>query len=103
MKQVMKVDLLCNTCNEETPHTITYNDNIIEQIVCDCCHYGIVVDVEKIKQNAGTDLVKRVVTKPARMTEEIKKDLGLFLKSMPVRILSKPYRMMTEHKKGHEE
>lgn len=103
MKSVMKVDLLCNVCNEETPHTIIYNDNVIEQIVCDCCQYGIMLDDETIKQNTGSDLLKRVVTKPARMTEEMKKDLGLFLKSMPVRIISKPYRMMAEYKKNHEE
>lgn len=103
MKNVIKVDLLCSTCNEETPHTIVYKEDLIAQIACDRCHCGITLDEKKIRQDAQTDLLKRVVTKPARMTEEIKKDLGLFLKSMPVRIISKPYRMMTEHKKNHEE
>ncbi len=103
MKSVMEARLLCDVCEKETVHTITYKNNMIEHIVCNECHNGIILDVDKIKQNYGAEFTKRILSKPARMNEEMQQDLKKFLKSMPVRIMSKPYRLILEYKKYYED
>jgi len=103
MKNVMEAKLLCNVCEKETIHKITYKNNLIEHIVCDICKNGITLDTDKIKQSYGAEFTKRILTKPARMNEERQQDLKKFLLSMPARIMTKPYRVLKEYKQYYEE
>ena len=40
--------------------------------------------------------MKRILTKPYRMTEELEKDITKFIISLPIRIITKPYRIAKE-------
>jgi hypothetical protein len=41
-------------------------------------------------------LLDRILTKPHRITEEMRKDLTIFITSLPIRIMTKPIRLARE-------
>jgi transcription elongation factor Elf1 len=100
---IYEANLFCDVCGKETLHKITYANDMIEHIVCSECEHGVTLDKDEVLKHYNNDLIMRVLTKPTRMTEEMQADLKGFLKSMPVRLFSKPYRMMLEYKKINEE
>ncbi len=54
------------------------------------------MDKEKILKFYTSKVLKRLFTKPERLTEELRKDMSSLLVSLPFRIASKPYRMAKE-------
>ncbi|HET7657910.1 MAG TPA: bh protein [Bacillales bacterium] len=92
-KHDMYAGLFCIHCDEETEHKVTYLNNEIARIECEQCRHIIKLDVDILRE-FYKEVFEHVVTKPSRMTEEYKKDLSHFLFSMPVRVVTKPYRMM---------
>lgn len=94
----MEAILHCVNCEEETLHEVIYVGENIDKITCTNCKSYVEID-EKIMMTAiGAELVSRVTSKPKRMTNEIKEDLVKFMKSMPKRIITKPYRIIQEIK-----
>ena len=102
MSVILKGKLFCLHCQKETPHTLTYvghplsGKSYLKKIKCDYCKTVIELDRIKILEIYGKQMVKRVFTKPKRLTEEIKSDLTNFIKSLPIRIITKPYRTAKE-------
>ena len=47
-------------------------------------------------QHYGESLLSRIITKPARLNQELHKDLKTFLHSLPVRLITKPLRIAKE-------
>ena len=59
------------------------------------------MDQDYIDDNFTQDFVKRVFTKPARLTQEMQADLNAFMRILPYRVITKPYRVyreINEHK-----
>lgn len=98
MYTYMKAMLYCLHCNEETEHTITYEGDTIKRIKCEKCGTELEIDKESAKKNYTEEFIERILTKPQRMTEELQKDITAFLFSLPVRIITKPYRLLGEVK-----
>lgn len=96
MSTQMKAMLFCLHCSMETEHTITYVGNVIKSIKCEECGTEIELKREALVKDYTSDFIDRIMTKPTRMTEELEKDLTGFLCSMPIRILTKPYRVLKE-------
>ncbi len=92
----MDAMLFCLECDRETKHTVVYKNDHIESIRCQQCGIEIKVDHEYIKRHIKEDIIKRVLSKPARMTREMEQDLGLFFSRLPYRVISKPYRLIKE-------
>ena len=92
----VKVLLFCLQCNKDTSHIIIYKDRYLEDIKCSICGNEIKINREKLLETYTADFIDRVLTKPHRITEEIKNDLSRFLKSIPIRIFTKPYRVAKE-------
>ena len=92
----VKAQLFCLHCNKETNHIITYKDKYLQDIKCNICGNEIRINREKLLETYTTDFIDRILTKPHRVTEEIKRDLSHFLISIPIRILTKPYRVAKE-------
>ena len=91
----MESDLYCITCNEETPHIISYVNSKLESVKCEECERTM-----KIQRNIMKEFYKevydRISTKPSRITTEYKENLSGFLYKIPVRVISKPYRIMSD-------
>ncbi len=89
----MDANLFCIYCNDETPHVLVYLNDEITRIECKECHHIVELKVDIMKE-FYKEIYERVSTKPSRITSEYKKDLSSFLSKLPIRIASKPYRLM---------
>ena len=102
MSVILKGELYCLHCSKETPHTLTYaghplsGESYLRKIKCEDCKTIIELDRIKILELYGKQLVKRALNKPGRLTKEIRADLTNFIKSLPIRIITKPYRTAKE-------
>jgi hypothetical protein len=94
--EVIKTNLFCLHCEKETPHSITYAGDYVRKIRCNICNTEIHIDREKILKFYTSKVLKRLFTKPERLTEELRKDMSSLLVSLPFRIASKPYRVAKE-------
>ncbi|SKC87845.1 hypothetical protein [Maledivibacter halophilus] len=94
----MKADLYCVNCRKNTPHEVIYIGEDIEKITCLECKAFLEIDENLVMSTYAMNILKRVSSKPERMSNEIKKDLSKFLCSIPFRVVTKPYRMVKEYK-----
>ncbi len=112
------VELFCLECRRETVHRVLYRAGELYRIECSVCGRRVDIepayDVEPSEPAAGggrpgervsrEDLQRhyadaflhRVLSKPRRMTEEMRCDLTAFLLSLPLRVLTKPHRLLEE-------
>jgi hypothetical protein len=91
----MESDLYCITCSDETPHIITYVNGNLESVKCEEC--GRIMKIQRdIMKEFYKEVYDRISTKPARITTEYKEDLSRFLYKLPIRVISKPYRVMSD-------
>jgi len=95
-KEEIKTSLTCLRCQKDTLHRVVYQGGMIRAIRCEECGLEVSFDQTKLLALYGEDLVKRVLTKPRRLTEEYERDLFTFFSSIPFRIVTKPYRMLRE-------
>ncbi len=93
-----KVDteLACFVCNKLTIHNIEYADNRMNNITCSTCgvKYELVIEVSISYHTEN--ILKRILTKPHRILDETHTDLIEFIYSLPLRVVSKPYRLVNE-------
>ena len=68
----------------------------MEDIKYNICGNDIRIYRETLLKIYTADFVDRIFPKSQRMTGEIKKNLSQFLKSIPIRIITKPYRIAHE-------
>ena len=95
-QEELKTILHCVRCQKDCEHIVNYRRGMIYSIVCKECAMEIGFDQNKLLACYGEDLVKRVITKPRRITEEYEKDLIRFVSNIPFRIMTKPYRIIKE-------
>lgn len=102
MEQTTMTALLyCENCNGETDHTITYRNGKICSIGCQVCGAEVHLDHQSMSHYYKEEVLNRLLTKPGRMTREMQADLNGFLRSMPKRVITKPYRVYKELEKKH--
>ena len=96
----IKTSLVCSHCFKESPVKITYLENSMIKLTCERCGYTV-----KISQRLTPDfsLIKwerRLITKPVRMALEAKKDSLSFISTLPLRVMTKPLRIVRELEKN---
>ena len=96
-KNSMQAYLFCVNCEKETQHEIEYRNDQIDKITCQTCHIQVKLNQEFVNAHYKEEFVARVLSKPSRMTKEMEADLSGFLKSLPQRVISKPYRVYKEY------
>lgn len=98
-RSIVDADLFCANCNQETEHQIEYLSDKIQSITCTKCGSAVHLDVSSMEKYYKEDVISRLVSKPGRMTREMQADLNGFLKSFPLRVVTKPYRIIKELEK----
>lgn len=93
----IEAELHCINCDETTLHEVVYMGDDIEKITCLSCDNYLQVNEKLVISAYAYDIFKRVFSKPERMSNEIKNDLSRFVLSIPVRVVTKPYRMLKEY------
>ncbi len=96
MSNKIETDLFCLHCDRETLHTIGYSGRYLHKIRCEECGTEIAIDRKRILETYTADTLDRILTKPHRVTEEMRKDLTIFITSLPIRIMTKPIRLAKE-------
>ncbi len=112
-KTTVSVELFCIQCNNFTEHVVTYREERMESIECQQCGRETVIWYDKLtppstegtKQHVyhhhlhklySQEFLNRIMTKPKRMEEELINDLSVFLVTLPLRIITKPVRLLKE-------
>lgn len=112
MEEPLKdVELLCVQCLSLTDHSLTYQNGYLVSLECQQC--GRRVEIAPVQLASGStdvhhisrshldqlyhrEFLRRILTKPARMEKELQEDLSVFLLTLPLRLLTKPYRLVFE-------
>ncbi|HHU64299.1 MAG TPA: bh protein [Clostridiales bacterium] len=92
----IKVQLYCIECRQECEHSIIYWNDKLKAIECCSCGRNLEIIHERMLEYCVARWVKRILTKPKRMTKELENDFKQFLLSLPIRIIKKPYKVARE-------
>jgi hypothetical protein len=90
-------EFYCIRCLSDTSHRITYLNNTVSYIECETCGRSYELKVD-LKHELYEELLKRIKTKPSRITQEYRLNRYRLLKSFPQRVVKKPYRLFKEAK-----
>ncbi|MDD2211924.1 MAG: bh protein [Clostridia bacterium] len=92
----IQCDFYCNGCKQEGPHFLIYSNNVLLRSECAKCGREIPFCEQTLLTLYAQDIVQRILTKPKRVSEELKKDLHRAILTLPARIITKPYRLVKE-------
>jgi hypothetical protein len=92
----MECDFYCNGCKQEGPHFLVYSNNVLVRSECANCGREVPFCEQTLLTLYAKDIVQRILTKPQRLSEELKRDLRHAILTLPVRLLTKPYRLVKE-------
>lgn len=95
----MEADLYCIHCKGETEHCISYVNEKLSSVKCEECEHEIEFNID-VTRELYKEIFARISTKPARMTKEYREDLSQLLFSLPIRVISKPYRLLKDIKQS---
>lgn len=96
MLKNFKTELFCLGCNKDTVHETTYVGNYLKCIRCFECGRTIAINRQQLLEHFAIDAMERLATKPHRITEELRCDLQKCISTLPVRIITKPFRTIKE-------
>jgi hypothetical protein len=94
--EITKITLFCINCNEETPHTVQYIGSYLRSVSCDSCTKKIEVDRRHLRTVFAEDFIDRILTKPHRMTEDMKRAIAILMPFFPKRLIKEPLKVLKE-------
>ena len=94
--EITKITLFCINCNEETPHTVQYIGSYLRSVSCDNCTKKIQIDRRHLRTVFAEDFIDRILTKPHRMTEDMKRAVATLMPFFPKRLIREPLKVLKE-------
>ena len=94
--EITKITLFCINCNEETPHTIQYIGSFLRSVSCNACAKKIEIDRRHLRTVFAEDFINRILTKPHRMTEDMKKAFATLTPFFPKRLIKEPLQVLRD-------
>jgi len=91
-----KISLFCINCNKETAHTVQYVSGYLKSTTCDSCGKSIQMDRRHLRTVFAEDFIDRILSKPHRMNEDMKKAVATLVPFFPKRILKEPVKVIKE-------
>lgn len=91
-----KIVLFCVNCNKESSHTVYYIGNYLRSVACDSCDRKIEIDRRHLRTVFAEDFINRILTKPHRMTEDMKKAVATLMPFLPKRLFREPLKVIKE-------
>src|SRR4030066_1994568 len=91
-----KITLFCISCNEETPHTVQYIGSFLRSVSCDNCTKKIEIDRRHLRTVFAEDFIDRILTKPPRMTEDMKKAIATLMPFFPKRLITEHLQVLRD-------
>ncbi|MBN1299087.1 MAG: bh protein [Actinobacteria bacterium] len=94
--EVTKITLFCINCNKETPHTVKYIGSFLRSVSCDVCTKKIEIDRRHLRTVFAEDFIDRILTKPHRITEDMKKAFATLTPFFPKRLFTEPLQALRD-------
>jgi hypothetical protein len=94
--EITKITLFCINCNEDTPHTVQYIGTYLRSISCDECSKKVEIDRRHLRTVFAEDFIDRILTKPHRMNEDMKRAFAALVPFFPKRLLKEPIKVLRE-------
>jgi len=94
--EITSITLFCVNCNEETPHTVQYIGSYLRSVSCDKCTRKIEIDRRHLRTVFAEDFIDRILTKPHRINEDMKKAFATLLPFFPKRLFLEPLQVLRE-------
>jgi len=91
-----KIVLFCINCNKESPHTVNYIGSYLRSVSCNNCSRTIEIDRSHLRTVFAEDFINRILTKPHRMTEDMKKAVATLMPFFPKRLIREPIKVLKE-------
>ncbi len=91
-----KIVLFCINCDKESPHTVHYIGNYLRSVECDNCTKKIEIDRRHLRTVFAEDFINRILTKPHRMNEDMKKAVATLIPFFPKRLMKEPLKVLKE-------
>jgi len=91
-----KIVLFCINCNKESPHTVNYIGSYLRSVSCNNCSRTIEIDRRHLRTVFAEDFINRILTKPHRMTEDMKKAVAILMPFFPKRLIREPIKVLKE-------
>ena len=91
-----KIVLFCINCNKESPHTVNYIGSYLRSVSCNNCSRTIEIDRRHLRTVFAEDFINRILTKPHRMTEDMKKAIAILMPFFPKRLIREPIKVLKE-------
>ena len=94
--EINSITLFCVNCNEETPHTVQYIGSYLRSVSCDNCAKKIEIDRRHLRTVFAEDFIDRILTKPHRINEDMKKAFATLMPFFPKRLFLEPLQVFRE-------
>jgi len=91
-----KIPLFCMNCDKETIHTVQYVSGYLASTECNTCGKKIQIDRRHLRAVFAEDFINRILSKPHRMNEDMKKALATLAPFFPKRLLKEPLQVLRE-------
>ena len=91
-----KIVLFCVNCNKESAHTVHYIGSYLRSVICDNCSRKIEIDRRHLRTVFAEDFINRILTKPHRITEDMKKAVATLMPFFPKRLIKEPIKVLKE-------
>ena len=91
-----KIILFCVNCDKESSHTVHYIGSYLKSVSCDSCAKKIEIDRRHLRTVFAEDFINRILTKPHRMTEDMKKAVATLVPFFPKRLIREPLKVLKE-------
>ncbi|HAJ95539.1 MAG TPA: bh protein [Actinobacteria bacterium] len=91
-----KIVLFCINCDREAPHTVHYIGSYLKSVSCDSCSKKIEIDRRHLRTVFAEDFINRILTKPHRMNEDMKKAVAILMPFFPKRLIREPLKVLKE-------
>ena len=94
--EINNITLFCVNCNEETTHTVQYIGSYLRSVTCDNCSKKIEIDRRHLRTVFAEDFIDRLLTKPHRINEDMKKAFATLMPFFPKRLFLEPLQVFRE-------
>ena len=88
--------LFCVNCDKESPHTVHYICSYLKSVSCDSCSKKIEIDRRHLRTVFAEDFINRILTKPHRINEDMKKAVATLMPFFPKRLIREPLKVLKE-------
>jgi hypothetical protein len=94
--EINSIALFCVNCNEETLHTVQYIGSYLRSVTCDNCSKKIEIDRRHLRTVFAEDFIDRLLTKPHRINEDMKRAFATLMPFFPKRLFLEPLQVFRE-------